>query len=97
MCILTRFVSYLLQVREAKRLRVTEVSEKEERRPRPHGLNTVELLKVASSSLGIGPAAAMSIAERLYISVRVRGFSTASVCTCARFGSWSAVQLLGVC
>ncbi|EFJ52569.1 hypothetical protein VOLCADRAFT_79203 [Volvox carteri f. nagariensis] len=53
-------------VREAKRLRVVDVVEKEDRKQRPHGLNTVELLKVASASLGMGPAHAMQIAERLY-------------------------------
>ena len=47
---------------------VTSVTEKEERRQRPHGLNTVELLKVASSVLNMGPAHAMQIAERLYTS-----------------------------
>ncbi|PRW60157.1 DNA topoisomerase 3-beta isoform X1 [Chlorella sorokiniana] len=51
---------------EAKQLRVVDVGEKEERKGRPHGLNTVELLKTASSSLGIGPAYAMQVAERLY-------------------------------
>jgi len=41
-------------------------------RKRPPGLNTVELLKAASSRLGIGPKDAMRIAERLYLS----GFMT---------------------
>ncbi|GIL45930.1 hypothetical protein Vafri_3041 [Volvox africanus] len=57
---------YASLVREAKRLRVVDVVEKEDRKQRPHGLNTVEMLKVASASLGIGPAHAMQIAERLY-------------------------------
>ena len=34
--------------------------------PAPAGLNTVDLLKVASSSLNIGPHVAMRIAEQLY-------------------------------
>lgn len=38
---------FVRQVREAKRLKVIEVTEKEERRHRPTGLNTVELLKVS--------------------------------------------------
>ena len=40
--------------------------EDEGRKSRPHGLTTVELLKAASSSLGMGPHHAMAIAERLY-------------------------------
>jgi hypothetical protein len=32
------------------------------------GLNTVEMLKIASSGLGMAPAQAMRIAESLYIS-----------------------------
>ena len=34
---------------------------------RPEGLNTVTLLKIASSALGIGPQRAMHIAEALYL------------------------------
>jgi DNA topoisomerase III len=56
-------------VAEGGPLKVTQVSEKEERRQRPHGLNTVELLKLASTELGMGPAHAMSVAERLYTQV----------------------------
>ncbi|XP_074383430.1 DNA topoisomerase 3-beta isoform X6 [Apium graveolens] len=45
---------------------VTSISEKQETKVRPSGLNTVNLLKVASSSLGFGPQLAMQLAERLY-------------------------------
>ena len=46
--------------------RVLLVEKKEKRKPPPPALNTVELLRVASSSLGIGPHQAMQVAERLY-------------------------------
>ncbi|KAG1312970.1 hypothetical protein G6F64_002610 [Rhizopus arrhizus] len=46
--------------------RVTHVNVQKKSKPRPHALNTVELLKHCSSSLGISPSEAMSIAERLY-------------------------------
>ncbi|KAM7277602.1 hypothetical protein ACFE04_004736 [Oxalis oulophora] len=45
---------------------VVAVSEKHETKGRPSGLNTVNLLKVASASLGFGPHLAMQLAERLY-------------------------------
>jgi len=45
---------------------VTDVAVKEERKPRPPGLNTVEMLKVASSALNMGPHHAMKVAEGLY-------------------------------
>ncbi|CAG9467801.1 unnamed protein product [Pedinophyceae sp. YPF-701] len=48
--------------------RVTSVTDKDLRRARPHGLNTVGLLMVASQKLGMGPHHAMQVAERLYIS-----------------------------
>ncbi|XP_062164854.1 DNA topoisomerase 3-beta isoform X2 [Alnus glutinosa] len=47
-------------------LEVNEISEKQESKSRPSGLNTVNLLKVASSALGFGPQMAMQLAERLY-------------------------------
>ncbi|KAJ4827020.1 hypothetical protein Tsubulata_033804 [Turnera subulata] len=47
-------------------LEVSDVSEKQENKVRPSGLNTVNLLKVASSALGFGPQVAMQLAERLY-------------------------------
>lgn len=46
--------------------RVTGVSSKEKVKPRPCALNTVELMRVASSGLGMGPHHAMQIAEKLY-------------------------------
>ncbi|CAD8058742.1 unnamed protein product [Paramecium sonneborni] len=36
-------------------------------KPRPEGINTVQLLKFASSYLGLGPQQAMHVAERLYL------------------------------
>ncbi|XP_052188830.1 DNA topoisomerase 3-beta isoform X2 [Diospyros lotus] len=45
---------------------VTGISQKQECKTRPSGLNTVNLLKVASSALGLGPQLAMQLAERLY-------------------------------
>lgn len=47
-------------------LEVTEITEKQESKSRPSGLNTVNLLKVASSGMGFGPQMAMQLAERLY-------------------------------
>lgn len=47
-------------------VKVTGTSEKQESKGRPSGLNTVNLLKVASSALGFGPHLAMQLAERLY-------------------------------
>jgi len=47
--------------------RIVSVHEKEGCKSRPPPLNTVELLKVASQRLGLGPSTTMHIAERLYI------------------------------
>ena len=49
-------------------LKVTSVSSSETRRVRPQAMNTISLLKLASSVLGIGPQAAMRAAEHLYLS-----------------------------
>lgn len=46
--------------------RVESVTAKENSKPRPLALNTVELMRAASSGLGIGPQTAMQMAERLY-------------------------------
>ncbi|PRP75307.1 hypothetical protein PROFUN_05618 [Planoprotostelium fungivorum] len=59
-----------------KRAFVDRLEKKEAARPRPHPLNTVEMLKVASNQLGIGPKYAMIIAERLYIQGYPRTEST---------------------
>ena len=43
------------------------VQSSEKTKARPIALNTIELMRVASSGLGMGPHHAMQIAERLYI------------------------------
>lgn len=45
---------------------VESVSSKESFKSKPQALNTVELMRICSSGLGIGPFQAMQIAERLY-------------------------------
>eukprot|EP00927_Polykrikos_kofoidii_P056414 TRINITY_DN50530_c0_g1_i1.p1 TRINITY_DN50530_c0_g1~~TRINITY_DN50530_c0_g1_i1.p1 ORF type:complete len:861 (-),score=130.51 TRINITY_DN50530_c0_g1_i1:243-2825(-) len=47
---------------------VTDVTSKEDRMARPQALNTVAMLKMASTRLGLGPQQAMHLAERLYLS-----------------------------
>ena len=58
--------SFLNCVKSQKRAKITSISTKEKAKGRPSALNTVELLKICSSSLNIGPHTAMQIAERLY-------------------------------
>ncbi|XP_023129112.1 DNA topoisomerase 3-beta-1 isoform X1 [Amphiprion ocellaris] len=57
------FVNLAKTSREAQ---VESVTKKEKTKQRPQALNTVEMLRVASSALGMGPQHAMQIAERLY-------------------------------
>ena len=56
-------------VKTGKFATVLKVQEKEKSKQRPQALNTIELLRVASSALGIGPQQTMQLAERLYIQV----------------------------
>jgi len=51
--------------KEAKAISVTR---KEEYAGKPLGLNTVKLLKVASSAFGISSSECMRVAEHLYLS-----------------------------
>lgn len=46
--------------------RLISVSKKEKVKQRPLALNTVEMLRTASSKLGMGPQYTMQVAERLY-------------------------------
>lgn len=45
---------------------ITDITSKEKAKCRPTALNTVELMRVASAGLGMGPHHAMQIAEKLY-------------------------------
>ncbi|XP_072736678.1 DNA topoisomerase 3-beta-1 isoform X2 [Ciconia boyciana] len=57
---------FLSITKMAKEAKVESVSKKEKVKQRPLALNTVEMLRVASAALGMGPQHAMQIAERLY-------------------------------
>ncbi|CAG9836094.1 unnamed protein product [Diabrotica balteata] len=57
---------FLQLVKDQKEAKVISVTSKEKVKPRPQALNTVELMRVASSGLGMGPHHAMQIAEKLY-------------------------------
>ncbi|ALC49738.1 Top3beta [Drosophila busckii] len=56
----------LNRVKEHKVATVESVTTKEAFKSKPQALNTVELMRICSSGLGIGPFQAMQIAERLY-------------------------------
>ncbi|PAA58106.1 hypothetical protein BOX15_Mlig004061g1, partial [Macrostomum lignano] len=53
-------------IKSAKVAVVTDVRKQEKSKPRPQALNTVEMLRTASSGLGMGPQQTMAVAERLY-------------------------------
>jgi len=55
-------------VADKKAARVMDVNKRKEAKARPGGMNTVAMLKAASSRLGIGPHEAMKVAEHLYTS-----------------------------
>uniref|UniRef100_A0A7S4BQU2 DNA topoisomerase n=1 Tax=Chrysotila carterae TaxID=13221 RepID=A0A7S4BQU2_CHRCT len=59
----------LLQLaRRATCARVLAIDDSDELRPRPVAMNTIAMLKAASTVLGLGAKRAMSIAEDLYLS-----------------------------
>ena len=55
-----------LRVKKIKSATIDSIVKKDKSKQRPQALNTVELLRICSAKLGIGPAQAMSVAERLY-------------------------------
>ncbi|CAG7727511.1 unnamed protein product [Allacma fusca] len=57
---------FLNSIKESKTAKVTDCTKKECAKKRPVGLNTVEMLRLASSRLGFSPHHTMQVAERLY-------------------------------
>jgi len=55
------------EIEQLQHAQVMDVISKESTKSRPEGLNTVQMLKQASTILGIGPSDAMHIAEKLYL------------------------------
>jgi DNA topoisomerase-3 len=58
---------FLNLIKTENTAKIISVSKKEKQKEKPIALNTVELMRAASSGLGMGPSHAMSIAERLYM------------------------------
>ncbi len=58
---------YLGMLQDAGSVAITNVQQVPGRRVRPLPLNTVEMLKLASRVLGMGPSTTMHVAERLYL------------------------------
>ncbi|XP_011298257.1 DNA topoisomerase 3-beta-1 [Fopius arisanus] len=57
---------FLSHVKEHEQATIVNIQSSEKTKGRPIALNTVELMRVSSSGLGMGPHHAMQIAERLY-------------------------------
>ena len=57
---------FLQEVKAQPQALVSSVTTKEKQKERPIALNTVELMRIASSGLGMGPHHAMMLAEKLY-------------------------------
>lgn len=77
---------FLNSVLASKRMVVESVKKKEKSKPRPLALNTVELMRVASSGLNMSPHYAMQLAERLYTQVSFPCVcTTTSTCAMALF------------
>ncbi|KAH7701271.1 DNA topoisomerase, partial [Aphelenchoides avenae] len=57
---------FLNRVKKHASVTIADVTSKENRKEKPSALSTVEMLRVASSALGMSPSQTMSIAEHLY-------------------------------
>merc|ERR1719510_434472 len=57
---------FMQQVKSQSQAKVVSITTKEKAKERPIALNTVELMRVASSGLNMSPHHAMQLAEKLY-------------------------------
>ena len=55
------------EIESEQQVQVFDISGKESTKWKPEGLNTVQMLKQASTLLGISPNDAMHVAEKLYL------------------------------
>ncbi|KAI8330027.1 DNA topoisomerase [Blakeslea trispora] len=62
----TMFVNRVSDAK-SKGAKVLSIVTQKKSKPRPHALNTVEMLKHSSTGLGMSPSECMSLAERLYM------------------------------
>ncbi|KAI1722746.1 DNA topoisomerase domain-containing protein [Ditylenchus destructor] len=57
---------FLNRIKADGKVRIVSITSKENRKEKPQALNTVELLRIGSSALGMSPTQTMSVAEHLY-------------------------------
>ena len=87
-------IHHKLQEHKSSSAVVTSVEKSKHKVKKPQGLNTVQLLKLGSTQLGLSPHSTMSIAEHLYLSGYITYPRTESTAYASSFDLISVVNTL---